>query len=565
MLKINYGLIDTSAADTAQASATDIQPFADAQQINTSDLDRLIVRKFGDLELNQWILDGTFEQFPDNPKAENWGFWSKQMSDENGVFAEPVVLTIEFTENHTSEGMTLYFRSDTGDYATDFTIEYYDNAGTLLSSADFTIDSAEFFAESVVSDYYKIVITFHKISKPYRYLKLSEVKYGSIKIFDENSVVEATILEEVDPTGAVLSINTMNCTVYTEDFQLLDPQGIYQMLQQKQAINISSYDDKGNATDYGTFFLEEPTSEDDDTTSFSCVDFLGVIDKTQFLGGMYTNKNAGELFDEIMLSAEVKDNEYDVTEDLRTKTITGYIPICSHREAVQQWAFAVGAVVECSRGKSIRAYIAPTTESGIITHDDKFTGHKITLKPFVTGVNVVAHEYTAGSDSSTAYEGILPVGDNVVTFSAPYSNISVSGGTLVESGANHAVVNMTAAGTAKITGKQYVDSTTLYSIKATGLPANAKPNEISVDTSATLINADNALEVAQRVFEYNQNRYQDEGDIILTSHRAGEMWRMNTINNRDIVGRLSRMEIDLIAEIANITLAGVSDERTVSE
>lgn len=565
MLKINYGLIDITASDDAVSNVTDIQPFADAQDINTPDLDRLKVRKFGTLELNQWALDGTFEQFPDNPAVENWGLWSKQISGENGVFSEAISLTLQFDDNHTSEGLTLYFRADTGDYSTDFTIDYYDSADNLLLTKDFSANSAEYFAESLVTDYYKVVITFRKTSLPYRYLKLTEIKYGSIKIFDEDSIISASILEEVDPTGAELSINTMECTIYTEDFQLLDPQGIYEMLQQKQAINVMSYDNAGNSTDFGTFFLEEPTSEDDDTTTLSCVDFLGVIDKTQFLGGIYSNKNAGQLFDEIMTSAEVETGEYEVSDDLRAKTITGWIPICTHREAVQQWAFAVGGLVDCSRGKKIKAYSPVNTEAGTITHDDKFMGHKVTLKPLVTGVNITAHQYTVGADSTTAYEGTLPAGENLVTFGQPYSGLSVTGGTLKTSGANYAVITMSAAGTVKITGKAYVDSTTVYSVVASELPANAKPNVIAVDESATLINASNALEIAQKIYAYNQNRYQDEGDIILGNQHVGEVWRMNSLNNRDIVGSVKRLEIDLITEIANVTTAGVSAERVASE
>lgn len=561
MLKITYGLLDITAADDAVSVAADVQPFADAQDINTPDLDHLTVKKFATLELNQWVLDGTFEQFPDNPEVENWGLWSKQISGENGDFSEPVVLTIEFDDNHTSEGLTLYFRADTGEYSTDFTIEYFNSAGALILTKDFSANHAEYFAESPAEDYRKIVITFRKTSLPFRYLKLTEIKYGSIKIFDEDSIVSATILEEVDPTGAELSINTMECTIYTDDFQLLDPQGIYEMLQQKQAINVISYDDAGEPTDFGTFFLEEPTSEDDDTTTLSCVDFLGVIDKTNFLGGIYNNKNAGQLFDEIMLSAEVEPDEYEVEETLRAKTVTGYIPICTHREAVQQWAFAVGGLVDCSRDKKIKAYSAVDTEVGTITHDEKFIGHSVKLKPLVTGVSITAHQYTVSADSSTAYEGTLPAGENLVTFDNPYSGLSVSGGTLKSSGANYAVVSMSAAGTVVITGKQYNDSTTVYSVNATELPANAKPNVIAVDEAATLVNANNALEIAQRIYAYNQNRYQDEGDIILGNQHVGEVWRMNSLNNRDIVGRVSRLEIDLVTETASVTTAGVSAER----
>jgi hypothetical protein len=148
-----------------------------------------------------------------------------------------------------------------------------------------------------------------------------------------------------------------------------------------------------------------------------------------------------------------------------------------------------------------------------------------------------------------------------VTFDNPYSGLSVSGGTLKSSGANYAVVSMSAAGAVVITGKQYADSTTVYSVNATELPANAKPNVIAVDEAATLVNAGNALEIALRIYAYNQNRYQDEGDIILGNQHVGEVWRMNSLNNRDIVGRVSRLEIDLVTETASVTTAGVSAER----
>lgn len=559
MLEIIYGLLDITAADDAKSSATDLQAFANAQAINTPDLDRLYPKKYATLEKNLWLLDGTCEQWPLNPSNETWGLWSKQMSGPAGVFETPIVLTIAFTENHSSEGLTLFFRPDTYDYSTDFTVEYYNGSGSLLLKRDFTAGEATFFAESPVEDYQKIVITFRSTSLPHRYLKLTEIKYGSLKIFDEDSIISASILEEIDPTGAELSFNTMECTVHTSDFQLLDPQGIYKMLQQKQAINVSSIDPDGGGRSYGTFFLEEPNSEDDDTTTLSCIDFLGVIDKTEFLGGIYENKNAGELLDEIMLSAEVNSNEYECEASLRSKTITGWIPICSHREALRHWAFSIGAIVECSRGKKIRAYSVPTQVSGTISHDDKIIGHKVSLKALVTGATVTAHKYTVGTESSVAYEGILQAGENLVTFGNPYSGLTVTGGTLVESGANYAVVNMAAAGTAKVTGKPYVDSKSVYSVFAPNLPANAKPNVLTVD--APLINPDNAQEIAQRIYDYSQNRYQDEGEIILGEQKTGEIWSMNSLNERNIQGYIKRLEIDLVTELANISMIGKSVAR----
>lgn len=560
MLKISYGLLDVTAADDATSSCTDIQQFSDIQAIHTPDLDNLTVEPWATLELNQWLLDGSKKQWPQNPAAENFGLWSKQISDENGDFSEPVVLTIDFTDNHTSDGLTMYFRADSDDYPASMRVEYYGSDGMILDKT-YSPDAPVYFAEGKAENYKRIVITFYSTNLPNRYIKLTEIKYGSIKIFDENSIISANIYEEVDRTGAQLSINTLEFMIYTEDFQLLDPTGIYEMLQQKQAISATLYTDDGKPIDMGTFFLEEPSSEDDDTTTLSCVDFLGVIDKTDFMGGIYANKNAGELLDEIMASAEVEADEYELTDELRTKTVTGWIPICTHREALQQWAFAVGAVVDCSRGKKIRVYAPDSQVHGTITHDDKFIGHSVKLKALVTGVEVTTHKYAASLESTTAFEGVLPGGTHVVTFSEPHTGLSASGATIISSGENYAVVSVMNAGNVVITGNRYEDSTGIVGVYAAELPANAKPNVITVDARATLVNADNAEAIAQRLYEYYQNRYEDEGEIILAGQRTGHLWRMNSLNNRDLLGSLNSLEIDLITEIATVKLTGVSAER----
>lgn len=560
MLKIRYGLLDVTAADDAISRCNDAQPFSDVQATNTPDLDSLPVNPWATLELNQWTLDGTKKEWPDRPKDENFGLWSRQMSDENGRFDEPIALTIEFTERHTSEGLTVSFRADSGDYPSDMQVEYY-RGEELILFREYKPDATVYFAEGQAEDYTRIVMIFRGTNLPHRYLKLTEIKYGSIKVFDENSIISADIYEEVDRTGAELSINTLEFMIHTEDFQLLDPTGIYKMLQQKQAITAAQYNDDGTVTDFGTFFLEEPSSEDDDTTTLSCVDFLGVIDKTDFMGGIYVNKNAGELWDEIMASAEVAENEHEITEELRNKSVTGWIPICSHRAALQQWAFAVGAVVDCSRGKQIRAYKPETESCGTITHDDKFMGHSVKLKALVTGVTVTTHKYVPESDVSTAFEGTLSAGTHVVTFGSPYAGITVSGAQLISGGENHAVVEVSAAGDVIISGKKYEDSTGIVGVYATDLPANAKPNVVSVSDEATLVNAENARAIAQRLFDYYQNRYTDEGEIILTNQQAGQIWNMNSLNGRDLLGSIDSMEIDLMSETAKLKFTGISVAR----
>lgn len=556
MVELKYGLFDVTAADDSTQSCADVQPFADVSILNTPDLDSLTVKPWATLETNQWILDGSKKVFPNVPKNEVFGLWSLSQSGDDCNFETPVVLTCQFTEPHTTVGITFIFREDSDEYANKVVVSYYSSSNSLITEKTFFPDRATYFASGIAEDYQKIVCKFYGTSLPNRYLKLTEIKYGAVKIFDDDSVISAQILEEVDPTGAELSINTLEFTAYTTDFALLDPNGVYAALQQRQAIAT-----KVDGENFGTFFLDEPESEDDDTTTFKCVDFVGAIDTTDFMGGIYSNKTVSSLIAEIMTSAEVETNEYELNSTLGSKTVSGYIPICTHREALQQVAFAIGAIVDCSRGKSIKIYPQNTSVIGTITHDEKFDGHKVKMTTLVTGVEVTAHRYTLKTDTSTAYEGNLTVGTHTLTFSEPYAQLSASGATIVSSGANYATVTVTTAGKVTLTGKAYEDSTSIIGVYASELPANAKPNVITCDDSATLVDTAKAAEIAQRLYNFYQMRYEDTGELILGNQKAGQTWRMNSLNNRDLVGVVQSLDINLITGVADMKITGTAAAR----
>lgn len=556
MVELKYGLFDVTAADDSTQSCADVQPFADVSILNTPDLDSLTVKPWATLETNQWILDGSKKVFPDEPEKETFGLWSLSQSGDDCNFDTPVVLTCEFTEPHTTVGITFVFREDSSEYASKVVVSYYSSSDSLITEKTFFPDRATYFASGIAENYQKIVCTFYGTSLPNRYLKLTEIKYGAVKIFDDDSVISAQILEEIDPTGAELSINTLEFTAYTTDFALLDPNGVYAALQQRQAIAT-----KVDGENFGTFFLDEPESEDDDTTTFKCVDFVGVIDTTDFMGGIYSNKPVNELVAEIMTSAEVDTGEYSLDTTLATKTVSGYIPICTHREALQQVAFAIGAIVDCSRGKAIKIYPQSTTETGTITHDEKFDGHKVKMTTLVTGVEVTTHRYTLSADTSSAYEDTLPVGTHTVTFSAPYANLTATGASIITSGANYAIITVPKSGTVTITGKEYEDSTSIVGVYASELPANAKPNVITCDSNATLVSASNGVEIAQRLYDFYQMRYEDSGEFILGNQKAGQTWRMNSLNNRDLVGVIQSLDINLITGVAEMKITGEATAR----
>ena len=72
---------------------------------------------------------------------------------------------------------------------------------------------------------------------------------------------------------------------------------------------------------------------------------------------MYNDIAFKDLIKDIMLSANLTENDYEIQDNLKNIAISGYIPICSNRQALQQAVFAVGAVADCSRSDKIKIYV----------------------------------------------------------------------------------------------------------------------------------------------------------------------------------------------------------------
>src|SRR5262245_61998887 len=82
--------------------------------------DRLPPGNYGTLEHNFLILDGSMVEFPSSPHVpatRTWGFWNSSQSDANGNFSVIPSITFTFGNLHKSNGLTIYFYSDTDDYA----------------------------------------------------------------------------------------------------------------------------------------------------------------------------------------------------------------------------------------------------------------------------------------------------------------------------------------------------------------------------------------------------------------------------------------------------------------
>jgi len=144
---IMFGFVDVTAKTDSQLSANDKQEFVDLNDLKQEDIEEV---KYATCEKNQFALDGTFELMPDT--LDDMCLWSNSMSNENGEFETPLVLTINFTKTHSSLGLTLIF-SKAGDYCNKLNLKYYDLNGNMISEKDFEPNSYYYVCNNIVENY----------------------------------------------------------------------------------------------------------------------------------------------------------------------------------------------------------------------------------------------------------------------------------------------------------------------------------------------------------------------------------------------------------------------------
>ena len=546
--RVEFGLYDVTARGDSNPVCDAAQPFCRLRR------DLLVEAapsqvKYGTLESRQWLMDGSFSFFPEVPEAYFWGLWSAVQSGESGAFADPPVLDIQFSQAHSSSGLTLHFYAPTGDWASKLKIQWYGADGGLLASALFTPDAVDFYCAKKVDRYCRIRLTFLETNHPGRYLKLAGLDYGVYLHFAGDEIVKAHVLEECDPLSAEISINTLGLTLYNKEgrFSILNPEGYFDVLQHKQKLTV--WEDvrpearSTSSTSYcmGTFYLSDWENSGDTLADFTAVDAVGLLDGAPYDGGVY-DTTAGAL------AADILDGySYTLDEELAAERVQGYLAAGTRREALQQLAFAVGAVVDCSRSDLIRISPAPARASGMIAYDRKFQdGSKVTLNPLITAVAVTAHRYQAEDAPSELYKDTLEPGTYQVTFSAPAvaDSLTVTGATLAGRGVNRCTLTVSKAGEVCVTGRKYVDSTIILRRAAANLPPNAQDNELTV-TDATLVSPDRATAVADRVLDYYAQRYEQTFRMIAGDEKLADRLIVQSFGGEMVRGVLTKLEFDL--------------------
>jgi len=554
---VDFSIYDPTIKPDGTPSATDIQPFSKIEDLEIANSTQI----YATYEPDFWLLDGKYKLMPMDTTNVHVGYMSLSISDIDGTFDTPPTLTITFGSIHDIDGITLNFSQYTGDWCNFVKIRCYNNVDALIDDSDYTPSTWNFYTNQPISAVKKIVVIFNGSNNPYRYVRLASIDYGQVIHFTGTDIKSCVVVEEVNPLSTELPIGTLELSLFSSDaaFSIINPTGDYENLQNKQPLNV--YEVVGNDQIFiGQFFLDSWENPSDNIITFRAIDMLGILDSVPYLGGLWGIWNpdhtsitfpvitAGDLIEEMMSAINTP---YDLDPSLESIEITGWIPVCSYREALQQIGFAIGAYITCSRSGVLKIYASIlASELSVfdyaITKADKGINQSLTLKPLVTGIELAVYNYIPGSDAKMIYSGYLTTGDHIVFYTEPAYGLSFVGGGFgtVTQYANYASVNITVAGVKEIWSQGYQKSFAQSSLYNTGLDANVKPNIIKID-GVTIVNPDNAATIVQRIYDYYLQRYLQKVKLYAPEAAAGDSVLIDTLYDRQIGAIIEKMTLDL--------------------
>lgn len=446
-----------------------------------------------------------------------------------------------------------------------------------------------------------------------------------ISKFSASDFIEANLVEEFSPLSITLPINTLKFSMYSADtdFSIINPAGVFEKLATQQPMTL--YEMVDDVQRYlGQYFLDTWENKNEQIKEFTCIDIIGVLDKyDDYMGGMWlTPVTVGELFSDVLDPIDI---DYEIDPDVAAVELTGWLPISTRREALQQIAFAAGAYVLSARRDSIvigkltqaaietsgfRTGVGATgqsrvwkmrwrgaqsfvyTGSGVVTRGyrsgvpaagqsrvwgkrwraSQWEGvqpivdipateqgaRRVTLRPQVTGVEVTAHDIIEGTGSLELLNQALAAGTHVITFQQPVHTLTVTGATITVSGANYAVINVATAGTVTLSGLVYVASDRTYSKYLPAAPGR-KDNIIKVE-DATLVTSGNGETVLRSIFDYYQQRYEQNMKLFAPSEYSavGATVDVETLYSNRLFGVIEKMTTNLTGGmIAQTQVVGI--------
>lgn len=528
---VEYDLYDTTALQDGVETSESNSDFADIKLLK----ENVSAPSYGTLEHNFFILDGSMEEFPNTP--DNLAYFSADYVSNN----ERQSIVVQFTENHTSFGITLHFLDV---WPLEIEIAWYDLAGILQSRKRFYPDSLRYFCKNLVEDYGRIEITFIK-ALPYHNTKLQYIEYGTTIIWGSDTVKTGQLLNDTDPISDKIKTDrlTFDFVDAEDEFNLGNSSGLHKAFQVRQ--RMLPYEIvEGRKIPLGTFFLDS-YSTTKNICKMSAKDYKGMLANNDFTEGrIYNGDLAGEIIDEIMSAAGI--GEYEVDEETANTPLYGTLKIQTCQKALREVLFACGSVINTSRRLGIKIHKSNRLVTNKITRSRKFST-TLEMDSYVSDVSVKYKTWTLDNKVSQITKGTYGAGTHTIQLTNPAANMETNVGTIIKQMPYYVVIDIPVGARTEVVilGRKYVGEelavlSSIEHIKA-GEVRNTKT------FSGTLLDYESAKNAADNILDYYQLQ-----QIIKTKHlsadeRAGEWAEIEnpTSGRANFIAAIESLSTDL--------------------
>ena len=393
--RVDFEILDVTASGDATATVTSELEISRKQDMFNRE--RQLKTKYATLENDFWRLDGSYT-LPTNPISDEIGYISADLSGSDGVFATPQEVEINFTENHSSIGLTITFDGLNKEFATEFVIFVYDEFDSLIHQENVVGNTkVRYILEENLPEYRRIVVSFAKTNNPYRRIRIVEFDFGIVDEYEGDELIEFSLVEELDTISNTISPDEFKFTIENEDlrFDILNPDGIYPFLQRRQEIKpFLGVEVEGGDIEYiplGIYYLINwKSNEGALTATFTARDLLDILEQSNFGGNVYSNVSLKAIAEEVLDDAGVE--EYEIDNALDGVVTSGELESDTYKNTLQTICIAGQAVCYMNRFNVLVIERLGETGTGeLIDFDNIYASPSIDLDKLVNTI-VVEHQ-----------------------------------------------------------------------------------------------------------------------------------------------------------------------------
>jgi hypothetical protein len=497
-----------------------------------------------------WLLGGNYHFIP--ATDAHVGYLSTGLTDSLGKTSTALgTIRLDLDAAYDLDEIIIHGSEPTYDYCTRVIVKYY-NGATLLKTKTIYPNEVHFKFSEEVSGVTAIVFSFYDTNKPYRRIRVTDITFGDTVEFRASQIKNASVIMEQSPLSDELPFGTMQCELVTTEpmFDLIDPDSLYNQLTTRMMMDLLY--DNGKTVDFiGRYYMANRSNVSDNHIKIEGMDLIGLLEDATYNGDFWNTDESFVVIVNRVLSFSSDIGTVTVDSDVASLQLRGNIEPGNVRTALQQALFAAGCSVEIVDGNNVHVMHQQFLDinaapDGTITKSQKaLEGQLIKDTTPATRLEVTSHSYVMAASATEIFKETLQGGTYTLYFDTPayFSQDNVTNATLISSGPNYAIIEVSGTKEVVITGSEFSHNQVVSAreIDLTGL----KPNTIKVP-GATMISPDTAQTVLTRMEFYYLLRYEKNFRAFNpTFYKPGYIYHVDTIKDRKISMIMKQTQIDL--------------------